>query len=79
MMKRAAENGVPEHYQQHFEDAEKALRKAERKLEAANEAYAAAANVAEAAKEKWDQEQGEDVVVSSVGGTGDPQGGGKEL
>lgn len=48
------------------EDAEKALRKAVQRLEVANDAYAAATKVAAAAKEKWDQEQAEDTVATSV-------------
>ena len=48
------------------EDAEKALRKAQQRLEVANDAYAAAAKAAAAAKEKWHQGQPEDTVVTSV-------------
>lgn len=48
------------------EDAEKSLRKAERKLELANEAYAAASEVEKAAKQRWDQQQTDDTVVKTV-------------
>ena len=48
------------------EDAEKFLRKAERKLELANEAYAAASEVEKAAKQRWDQQQADDTVVKTV-------------